>query len=477
MTRFVQGESRTQSTLLPELLDDYISESNPVRVIDVFVDELPLGKLGFEGIDPAETGRPAYHPAVLLKLYIYGYLNRIQSSRRLERETQRNVELMWLTGRLSPDHKTIANFRKDNGKPIRNVCRQFVVLCQQLNFFTESVVAIDGSKFKAVNNRDRNFTRAKLQRRMEEIESSISRYLIALDTADRQEPEIAKAKTERLSEKISALKAQMQKLKEIEVELEQSPDKQISLTDPDARSMKTRGTGVVGYNVQTAVDVRHHLIVAHEVTNIGTDRDQLSNMAKQAREAIGASDLTVIADRGYFKSDEILACQLVGITAIVPKTGTSGAKADGRFDKADFIYDRAADEYQCPAGQRLIWRFSRIEGGLKLHRYWSSHCPRCAIKEQCTPSDYRRVSRWEHQTVLEDMQIRLDLAPDSMRIRRQTVEHPFGTLKLWMGSAHFLTRTLERVSAEMSLQVLAYNLKRVMKILGIAALIGAMQAQ
>ncbi|MBP7392911.1 MAG: IS1182 family transposase [Zoogloea sp.] len=476
MKRFVQGESRTQSTLLPELLDDYISESNPVRVIDVFVDELSLRQLGFEGVDPAGTGRPAYHPAVLLKLYIYGYLNRIQSSRRLEREAQRNVELMWLTGRLTPDHKTIANFRKDNGKPIRNVCRQFVVLCQQLNFFTESLVAIDGSKFKAVNNRDRNFTRAKLQRRMEEIETSIHRYLTALDTADRQAPEIAKAKTERLSEKISALKAQMQKLKEIEVELEQSPDKQISLTDPDARSMKTRGTGVVGYNVQTAVDAQHHLIVAHEVTNIGTDRDQLSNMAKQAREAIGASDLTVIADRGYFKSDEILACQQAGITAIVPKTGTSGAKADGRFDKADFIYDPGADEYQCPAGQRLIWRFSRIEAGLKLHRYWSSHCPRCTIKELCTPSDYRRVSRWEHQSVLEDMQIRLDLAPDSMRIRRQTVEHPFGTLKLWMGSAHFLTRTLERVSTEMSLQVLAYNLKRVMKILGIAGLIGAIQA-
>ena len=476
MKRFVQGESRTQSTLLPELIDDYISESNPVRVIDVFVDELSLGLLGFEGVDPAGTGRPAYHPAVLLKLYIYGYLNRIQSSRRLEREAQRNVELMWLMGRLTPDHKTIANFRKDNGKPIRNVCRQFVILCQQLNFFTEALVAIDGSKFKAVNNRDRNFTRAKLQRRMEEIESSINRYLADLDTADRQAPEIAEAKIGRLTDKIAALKVQMQKLKEIEVELEQSPDKQISLTDPDARSMKTRGTGVVGYNVQTAVDAQHHLIVAHEVTNIGTDRNQLSNMAKQAREAIGANDLTAIADRGYFKGEEILACQKAGITAIVPKTGTSGAKADGRFDKADFIYDPATDEYQCPVGQRLIWRFSGIEKGLKLHRYWSSHCPRCAIKEQCTPSDYRRVSRWEHQTVLEDMQIRLDHAPDSMRIRRQTVEHPFGTLKLWMGSAHFLTRTLERVSTEMSLQVLAYNLKRVMKILGVAALIGAMQA-
>lgn len=477
MKRFIEGESRTQSTLFPEVIDDYIAEANPVRIVDVFVDELDLGKLGFEGVDPAATGRPAYHPSVLLKVYIYGYLNRIQSSRRLEREAQRNVELMWLTGRLMPDFKTIANFRKDNGKAIRGVCKQFIVLCRHLGLFSEALVAIDGSKFKAVNNRDRNFTRAKLQRRMEEIESSINRYLTEMDTADRQEPDIAKAKTERLSDKISALKAQMQKLRDIEVELEQSPDKQISLTDPDARSMKTRGTGVVGYNVQTAVDAQHHLIVAHEVTNIGTDRDQLSTMAKQAREAMGGRDISVIADRGYFKSDEILACQQAGIIAIVPKTGTSGAKADGRFDKADFIYDRATDEYRCPAGQRLIWRFSRIESGLKLHRYWSSHCPRCTIKEQCTPSDYRRVSRWEHQTILEEMQIRLDRAPDSMRIRRQTVEHPFGTLKLWMGSAHFLTRTLERVSTEMSLQVLAYNLKRVMKIVGIAALIGAMQAQ
>lgn len=476
MKRFIQGESRTQSTLLPELLDEYISEANPTRVVDVFVDELSLGKLGFGGVDPATTGRPAYHPAVLLKLYIYGYLNRIQSSRRLEREAGRNVELMWLTGRLTPDHKTIANFRKDNGKAIRAVCRQFVVLCQQLGLFAEVLVAIDGSKFKAVNNRDRNFTNAKLQRRMEEIESSISRYLTELDTADRQEPETAKAKTERLSDKISALKAQMQKLKEIEVELERSPDKQISLTDPDARSMKTRGTGVVGYNVQTAVDAKHHLIVAHEVTNVGLDCDQLASMAKQARAAMGTQDLTVIADRGYFKSEEILACQAAGITAIVPRPTRSTAKADGRFDRSDFIYDRQNDEYRCPAGQRLIWRSKSIDRGLTQHRYWSSGCKACALKEKCTPSTERRVTRWEHEEVLEAMAARLDRAPQSMRIRRQTVEHPFGTLKLWMGSAHFLTKTLDRVSTEMGMHVLAYNLKRVMKILGNEAMIEAMRA-
>lgn len=476
MKRFIEGESRTQSTLLPAVLDDYIAEANPVRVIDVFIDELDMGYLGFAGIDPAGTGRPAYHPAVLLKLYIYGYLNRIPSSRRLEREAQRNVELMWLTGRLTPDHKTIANFRKDNGPAIRNVCRQFVVLCQQLGFFTDAVVAIDGSKFKAVNNRDRNFTSAKLQRRMAEIESSIQRYLTELDTADRQEPEIAQAKAGRLNDKIAALKVEMQRLKAIETELERSPDGQLSLTDPDARSMKTRGTGIVGYNVQTAVDTKHHLIVAHEVTNIGVDRDLLSGMAKQARAAIGGGHLTVIADRGYFKGEEIRACQEAGITAIVPKTTTSAAKAEGRFDKADFIYDPTTDEYRCPAGQRLIWRFARIEGGLMMNRYWSSACPGCAIKTQCTPSDYRRVSRWEHQAVLDAMERRLDLAPDSMRIRRQTAEHPFGTIKSWMGATHFLTRTLTRVRTEMSLQVLAYNLKRVMNLLGVAGLKAALQA-
>ena len=352
MRRFIQGENRTQVTLLPESLDDYVSDTNPVRVVDVFVGELDLGKLGFEGVVPAETGRPAYHPADLLKIYIYGYLNRIQSSRRLEREAQRNVELMWLTGRLMPDFKTIANFRKDNGKAIRAVCRQFVVLCQQVGLFSEALIAIDGSKFKAVNNRDRNFTSAKLQRRMEEIESSINRYLSALDTADRQEPVIAQAKTERLHGKVAALKTKMQELKEIEARLNETPDKQISLTDPDARSMMTRGTGIVGYNVQTAVDAKHHLIVAHEVTNDGSDRSQLSPMAKLAKQAMGAEKLSVVADRGYFKSEEILACHQSDITVHVPKPMTSGAKADGRYNKTDFIYDTETDEYKCPAGQR-----------------------------------------------------------------------------------------------------------------------------
>lgn len=479
MKRFIQSTDRTQITLFPEQLEDYVADDNPVRVVDVFVEQLDLGKLGFDRVTPMKTGRPAYHPAILLKLYIYGYLNRIQSSRRLERESQRNLELIWLLERLTPDFKTIANFRKDNGTAIRRVCSQFVALCRQLNLLTEASVAIDGSKFKAVNNRDNNFTTNKIKRRREQIEASIERYLSALETADRQEKaDFTEAKIQRLQEKIAMLKQQMAKLDTIETDLQKTPDKQISLTDPDARSMATsgRGSGMVGYNVQTAVDTKNHLIVAHEVTNVGHDRNQLAKMAEKAKAVIGASELNVVADRGYFSGEEIRKCDAAGITAFVPKCVTSGAKADGRFDKADFIYDAAKNEYQCPAGQRLIWRFSGDERGLILHRYWSSQCPQCPIKAQCTPSDYRRISRWEHEDILDAMQTRLDRTPDAMRIRRQTVEHPFGTLKAWMGSTHFLTKTLDKVSTEMSLHVLAYNLKRAMSLLGTTALMEAMVA-
>jgi transposase len=476
MKRFIEGENRGQGTLLPELLDDYVAQDNAVRVVDVFVEELDLCSLGFERVHPAKTGRPAYHPAVLLKLYIYGYLNRIQSSRRLEREAQRNVELMWLTGRLAPDFKTIANFRKDNGKAIGKVCRQFVVLCQQLDLFSDAVVAIDGSKFKAVNSSDRNFTDAKLKRRMAEIEANIGRYLAELDTADRQEPATAQCKSVRLNDKIAAMKSQMATLKEIEAKLIETGETQISLTDPDSRSMMTRGSGIVGYNVQTAIDAKHHLIVEHEVTNNGSDRDQLSGMAKKARAAIGKTTLTAIADRGYFKGEEILACHEAGISVLVPPTKTSGAKADGRFDKADFIYDPLENEYRCPAGESLIWRFSSVEKGMKLDRYWGSNRKACQLKEKCTPSTQRRVSRWEHQHVLDEMQMHLEQNPDAMRIRRSSVEHPYGTVKSWMGATHFLTKGLEGVATEMSLHVLAYNFRRLIAVLGITDMLAAIRA-
>jgi len=430
MKRFVEGASRQQSTLFPDQLDDYIAEDNPVRVIDVFVDEMDLFKMGFKVI-PAETGRPSYHPATMLKIYIYGYLNRVQSSRRLEHETQRNVELMWLLGRLTPDFKTIADFRKNNTKAIQSVCREFVMICRKLDLFSDAFVAIDGSKFKAVNHRDLNFTRAKLKYRLNLIDESIAKYLSQIDSADRQESLVAKVRVERLENKISNLKKEVKRLNKIEVALEATPDKQISLTDPDARSMKSRGTGVVGYNVQAAVDTKHHIIVTHEVTNIGSDRAQLSGIAKQAK---------------------------------------------GLFGKRDFIYKHESDTYDCPGGEQATYRFSREEKGKIIRRYWSSACLSCPIKAQCTTGQYRRISRWEHEAVLEVVDARLEQQPDMMKIRKSTVEHPFGTIKHWMGSTHFQMKTLKRVSAEMSLHVLAYNLKRVLKIMGAVPLMEAMTA-
>ncbi|MGA2795640.1 MAG: IS1182 family transposase [Roseiarcus sp.] len=476
--RFVVGQDRNQSTLFPEVVDDYIGDDNPVRAIDVFVDELRLGDLGFDGVQPQATGRPAYHPATLLKLYVYGYLNRVQSSRRLERECQRNIELIWLTGRLAPDFKTIADFRKDNGEAIRKVCREFVALCRRINLLSDASVAIDGSKFKAVNARDRNFTQTKMQRRIEQIDESIKRYLSQLDTADRQGPTVPEAKIARLNEKIATLRQEIQRLNALNTQMMQTEDKQISLTDPDARSMATsgRGSGIVGYNVQSAVDTQHHLIVSHEVTNLGHDRSQLSRMAEQARSALNAETLDVVADRGYYDSEEILACEKAGITVSLPKPTTSTAKADGRFDKQDFVYVAEDDVYRCPAGERLTYRYTREEAGKNMRRYWTSACQACPLKARCTPGTERRITRWEHEAVLEKVQARLDADPDKMRVRRQTVEHPFGTIKSWMGSTHFQMKTLKNVGAEMALHVLAYNMKRVMQILGNGGLMAAMRA-
>ena len=329
-----------------------------------------------------------------------------------------------------------------------------------------------------MNNRDKNFTDRKLKARTQQLEESITRYLAELDRADREPATVTEVRVAQLQDKVAAVRAQMRRLKQIGQQMAMVPDGQISLTDPDARSMATsgRGTGIVGYNVQTAVDDKHHLIVAHEVTNVGHDRGQLSSMAKQARSATGNEELTVLADRGYFKGEEILDCDQAGITAMVPKPQTSNNKARGLFDKRDFRYIAADDEYQCPAGQRAIRRFTTVENGMTLHKYWSSACPKCPIKAQCTTSQYRRIARWEHERVLEAMQDRLDRTPEASRLRRQTVEHPFGTLKAWMGSTHFLTKTLPRVSTEMSLHVLAYNLKRAMQIVGILPLMQAMRA-
>ncbi len=468
MSGFIEGENRYQSTLFPERVDDYVDEDSVARVIDVFIDRLDISGLGFKA-EPAETGRPGYHPRTMLKIYVYGYLNQVHSSRRLEREAGRNVELMWLSGRLAPDFKTIANFRKDNGEAIRLVCREFVMLCRKLNLLGDTL-AIDGSKFKAVNNRDKNFTRAKMKRRLAEVEASIDRYLGELDQADQSGPP---EDTRSLKDKIAALEEEMDRLKKFEVRMLEAPDQQLSLTDPDARSMKSRGGGIVGYNLQTAVDVDHHLIAVHEVTNVGSDRRQLTRMGKQAKTELQAESLTVFADAGYYNGDELRSCEDHNITAYVPHSATSHNKAKGQFDRSEFHYIAVDDEYQCPAGERLIHRFTRTEKGKQIRRYWSSACPTCPIRAQCTTGKNRRVSRWVHEAVVERAAARLAEKPNAMQIRRATVEHPYGTLKAWMGATHFLTKTLDHVSTEMSLHVLAYNMKRVINLIGAKELLEA----
>lgn len=366
MAGFVEGADRGQASLLPECLDDWVGESNPVRVIDAFVEALDLDALGFGRVEPAGIGRPGYHPKVHLKLYIYGYLYRVQSSRRLEREAQRNVEVMWLIGRLAPDFKTIADFRKNNGLAIKKVCAQFVELCRRMGLLAKASVAIDGSKFKAVNNRDKNFTVAKVERRRKQLEESVARYLSQLDTADLQEPsETITLKKTYLKEKLEKLKSEMGKLAAIEKQMLATPDQQISLTDPDSRSMATsgRGSGVVGYNVQTAVDTEHHLIVAHEVTNKGNDTEHLANTAKAAKAALHVDELEAVADRGYFDSEEIKACDDAGITVTVPKPTRSGSKAEGRFGKQDFVYLADENVYRCPAGEKLTYHYTVKDKG------------------------------------------------------------------------------------------------------------------
>jgi transposase len=479
MRRFIEGADRDQSTLLPECLDDWVGESNPVRVVDAFVEALDLDGLGFEDIEPSATGRPGYHPAVLLKLYIYGYLNRIQSSRRLEREARRNLEVIWLLQRLSPDDKTIADFRRDNGLGIKKVCAKFVELCRRMGLLTKASVAIDGSKFKAVNTRDKNFTKGKVERRRQQLEESVSRYLAQLDTADLQEPsETLAAKTAHLKEKLTKLKNEMHKLEAYEEAMLASPDQQISLTDLDSRSMATngRGSGVVGYNVQVAVDTEHHLIIAHEVTNSGSDRAQLANMGKQAKAVLGVDKLEAVADRGYYTGEEIKACADADILVTLPKPNTTGMEAKGKFGKHDFAYLAKQDVYRCPAGELLAYWLTTVDGERTIRRYVTKACGSCLLKARCTTAKNRVISRWEHEHVMEDAQRRLDADPQAMRRRRETVEHPFGTLKMRMGATHFLTKRLPKVATEMALHVLAYNLTRVMNIMGAGALIAAIQA-
>ncbi len=476
MKRFIEGENRFQSTLFPESLEDYIAEDNSTRIVDAFVDKLNLKALGFDRAEPSDTGRPGYLPATMLKIYIYGYLNRIQSSRRLERESYRNVELIWLTGRLMPSFKTIADFRKDNRRAIRRVCTEFVGVCRELELFSATLVAIDGSKFKAVNSRDKNFTQKSVKRRLQKTQANIDRYLAKLDAADREEPEIREVNAAELKQKIASMEAKMEQLKAYEAEVEAHPDSQVSLTDPDARSMMKAGGGsTVSYNVQSAVDSKHHLIATHEVTNAPSDRSQLSSMAGQAAAALDAKALTVIADPGYYKGEEIVDCYAAGIKVLVPKTDSSWAKARGRYSKADFHYDAEQNEYICPAGQRLTYRFDSVEHGKTQWVYMTYQCSSCPLKSQCTTGKAKRIKRWEKEDILDAADALLKQNPDAMRQRKRLVEHPFGTIKYWMGSTHFLMKRLPNVQAEMSLHVLAYNMRRAINVLGVAKIMEQLQ--
>jgi transposase len=477
MGRFIEGADRSQATLLPEAIDDYVGEDNPVRVVDAFIDTLDLAALGFDGVVPEETGRPSYHPATMLKIYVYGYLNQVQSSRGLERECRRNLELIWLSGRLAPDFKTIADFRRSNGPAIRRVCAQFIDFCRDIDLLDASIVAIDGSKFKAVNAKAKSFTREKLQRRLGEIDAAIAKYLAELDRADevlsKTGMALPEARVSRAMKKLAHYKKEADALRAVEKRMDGSGETQVSLTDPDARAMATtsKQPRVVGYNVQSAVESKHHLIVTHEVTNLGYDRDALAMMARAAREVMASEAIEAVADKGYYKGEEIVACEEDGIAVTVPKPHTSNAAAHGRFDRADFTYIAGEDAYVCPAGARLTYRFTNTEAGRTLRSYWTDACGSCAIKSKCTTGKERRVRRWEHEAILERVQKRLDEQPEKIPLRSKTVEHPFGTIKAWMGATHFKMRTLKHVATEMALHVLTYNMKRVMAVLGVPQLI------
>lgn len=476
MSGFIEGDNRQQATLFPERLDDYITDENPVRVVDVFIDSLDLRGLGFK-TTAERTGRPGFHPSTMLKLYVYGYLNRVQSSRRLEREAQRNVELMWLMSRLAPDFKTIADFRKDNGDGIKAVCREFVLLCKKLGLLSSTCVAVDGSKFKAVNSDDRSFTPAKMERRLKKLDESIDKYLAEIKRIDNENTKEAENTKIKLKDRLAKVREEAQRLKLIEKKMLESPDQQIALTDPDARIMQSggRSTVVTGYNVQSVVDTENHLIVTHEVTNRGSDRSQLFKMSRQAKKVLGLDTMDVVADKGYYKGTEILACANAGIATYLAKPQTSISQSKGKFGKRDFKYIEVDDEYQCPAGQRLTYRSQVFENGLALDRYWTSACEGCTLKAQCTTAPSRRISRWEHEHVLEELDKRMANEPERMITRRSTVEHPFGTIKTWMGHTHFQMKGISRVATEMSLHVLSYNMKRVVAMLGTVELVAAIR--
>ena len=471
----ISGDDRSQLLLLPECVDEYVGPDNPVRFIDAFVDGLDLEAAGFGRVRPAATGRPGYDPADLLKLYIYGYLNRVRSSRRLETETHRNLEVIWLLRRLRPDFKTIADFRRTNRAAFRQVFRQFVQLCRQLDLYGRELLAVDGTRIKAVNSRDRNFTAAKLERELRRSDERLGRYLEQMDGADAAEAGSGAAHDPNLAGKIAAIRARREKLQAHRRQLEASGQDQISLTDPDARAMQA-GTGAgVGYNAQIAVDAKHKLIVEQQVHGKVSDHGLLAETAGEAREILGVERVDAVADRGYFAIDDIERCEAAGVTPHVPKPKRSTAARHGRFPKSRFRHDPATDSYTCPAGQRLAPLYSeRTPGGYPLTRYANrAACRACALRSRCTGGAYRYISRVANEAILERMAERIAARPGLQARRRELVEHPFGTIKHWMGHGTFLMRGLENVRGEFSLSALAYNLRRAINLMGVPALLAA----
>lgn len=473
---FVEGVHRNQVVMFPESLDEYIAADNLVRFIDAYVDSLDLEALGFKRAVPEERGRPPYHPGDLLKLYLYGYLNRVRSSRRLEREAQRNVEVMWLLGKLAPDYKTIADFRRDNGKAIRAVFREFTIMCRRLELYGGQLVAIDGSKFKAANSRDRNYTKKKLDILNQRADKKIQSYLEELDQADEKEQDNEKPTAEALQEKIEWLKSRKKVYAELQERMDQSGESQVSLTDPDARIMvlgNNRGTEVA-YNVQISVDAKHKLIVDHEVTNAGNDKNQLSTMGMRAKETLEVESLDVVADQGYYSSEEIKKCIEGDVVPYMRRPNTPNNS--GVFDKEEFRYDRENDCYWCPTGKALNFRYETTYRGQKVRDYIARDCNECDLKAKCTRrKGGRQIRRWVEEDLLADMARRVRSEPDKVKRRKSIVEHPFGTIKRSMDQGYFLTRGLAAVRTETSLTMLAYNIMRAVRLKGVPELIAALQ--
>jgi len=472
---YIEGEDRKQTVLFPEVLDDYIREENPVRFIDVFIEGLNLSELGFLKAIPKETGRPPYDPGDLLRLYVYGYLNRTRSSRQLEREAGRNVELMWLMRKLRPDFKTIADFRKDNAQGIKKICREFTLWCKRLELFGGELVAIDGSKFRAVNSSKRNFTEKKLRRMLKELDGKIDQYLKALDRQDQQEAGQRGLSPEQLKDKIEQYQQRRTQYEQIKSNLEQSEESQVSLTDPESRSMRVGHAVEVSYNVQIVVDHKHKLVVEHEVTNEVTDQGQLSTMAKKAQETLGVPTLEVVTDRGYYNGEEVKACEQSGMTVYVPKPNNSSNLKRGLFTKEDFLYEPQKDCYRCPAGKELSYRYQSLEQGRQMRTYQISGCKSCELKSKCSINQkgIRAIKRWVDEAIMEAMARRIAENPEKVELRKCLVEHPFGTIKRAMNQGYFLMRGLSKVGAETSLTILAYNLRRVMNILGVRKMMEA----